>query len=223
MPDEGEHRFPSEFLAMDRCYVSSSPRSASSRTGASRTRSAWRPYLYIIHTGTFTVLCESLQTRFLNAANAVTSVTFESILTKLQSLRGECSVPARDKVEVRGLRDRVHPDIADCYVASRFCTNSLWRLVSECRSISRNACRFLESPHRSQESQIVLGSSGTGLRHVVLLPGALDLFRSLLTPRVAEPIRGRCRPLPAYCSYDGRGGGAASPPAGRTCAARGIP
>src|SRR3981081_4690323 len=124
---------------------------------------------------------------------------------------------------VRGLRDRLRSDPAVGSGTSKLCAASLWRFDSEPPPIMRNVRCSLQSPNRSQESQIVLGSSGTGLRHVVLLPGALDLFRSLLTPRVAEPIRGRCRPLPAYCSYDGRGGGAASPPARRTCAARGIP
>src|ERR1700716_1203646 len=123
---------------------------------------------------------------------------------------------------VRGLRDRVRSDLAVGSGASQLCADSLWRFDSEPPPIMRNVRRSLQSPNRSKKSQIVLGSSGTGLRYVVLLPGALDLLRSLLTPRDAESFRWRCRPLPAYCSHDGSGRGAAAPPAGRTRPARGI-
>src|SRR5216683_144782 len=160
---------------------------------------------------------DSVETLF-----SVTSVTFERILTKLQSVRGECSAPGRQEMAVRGLRDRVRSDPVVCSGASQFCPDGLWRFDSEHSSIMRNVRRSLQSPNRSQESQIVLGSSGTGLRYVALLPGALDLLRSLLTPRIAEPICRRRRPLPAYCSHDGSGRGAAAPPSERTRPAHGI-
>ena len=115
---------------------------------------------------------------------------------------------------VRGLRDRVRSDTAVGSGASQLCADSLWRFDSEPPPIMRNVRRSLQSPNRSKKSQIVLGSSGTGLRYVVLLPGALDLLRSFLAPRVAQPLYRRRRPLPSYRSYDGSRRRATAPPAG---------
>ena len=83
---------------------------------------------------------------------------------------------------VRGLRDRVRSDPAVGSGASKLCADSLWRFDSERPFIMRDVRRSLQSPNCSQESQIVLGFPGIGLRYVVLLPDALDVLRSFLAP-----------------------------------------
>ena len=94
---------------------------------------------------------------------------------------GECSVPAREKLEVRDLRDRELSNPAVPAVSPKLCPDGFGRFNSEPPFIIGNIRHSLQPQNRLQESQVLLGSAGIGLRHVVLLPAGLDLFRSSLT------------------------------------------